>query len=300
MNDFYRASYNSSRRRVQSFPEMQTSPRSNLIREVLEASTWYQVLNVHASADSNTIRRAYINRSKALHPDKNVHPHSTAAFQKLGEAYRVLSNPRSKEDYDLSLSLEYLQKGAFSRNGSFEGILNVFVLSLIAALKEANKESGLGQMGDETVEITSAMLFSLRDQLVAFGRFLRSGFYDFCDSLNSWRDQVRGMLSFLPLTMWLFRTGYSVHATAYHQLKFVIMRIYGDAWLMVEWFLKAVELGAMLFGAIDWVLSWARMEFSWPGMVPSAQFAPRPPRQKSARMRPPTPSSRRYRGGFYM
>jgi hypothetical protein len=82
--------------------------------------THYATLGVSPSATSSEIRKAYLERAKALHPDSQ---HSTlreavqgsadadrkrpltaeerhSAFQKVVEAYQVLSNPESRRKYD--------------------------------------------------------------------------------------------------------------------------------------------------------------------------------------------------------
>ena len=38
-----------------------------------------------------------------VHPDKNPHPEATRAFQRVAQAWAVLSNPQKRRDYDQDL-----------------------------------------------------------------------------------------------------------------------------------------------------------------------------------------------------
>lgn len=63
--------------------------------------TLYEVLNVAPDASDAVIRRAYYLAARELHPDKNPDdPHATAKFQRVSEAYQVLSNPQTRATYD--------------------------------------------------------------------------------------------------------------------------------------------------------------------------------------------------------
>ncbi|TFY62179.1 hypothetical protein EVJ58_g4018 [Rhodofomes roseus] len=60
-------------------------------------------MGIHRTSriDKMTLRRAYLTRSKACHPDKFPDdPEATRAFQKVSVAYDVLSKPSSKRLYD--------------------------------------------------------------------------------------------------------------------------------------------------------------------------------------------------------
>ncbi len=61
----------------------------------------YDVLGVTPDATPSSIKKAYYLKAKKCHPDRNPNdPEATAKFQKLGEAYQVLSNERSRAAYD--------------------------------------------------------------------------------------------------------------------------------------------------------------------------------------------------------
>jgi curved DNA-binding protein len=63
---------------------------------------YYDILGVARSADQKEIHKAYRRRARDLHPDK--HKGNTQAeekFKELGEAYRILSDPQRRKQYDL-------------------------------------------------------------------------------------------------------------------------------------------------------------------------------------------------------
>ncbi len=68
-------------------------------------NTYYALLGLHPSASEIAIRRSYRQLSKKYHPDttelaQNV---AKAKFQRLNEAYAVLSNPEKRSLYDLKI-----------------------------------------------------------------------------------------------------------------------------------------------------------------------------------------------------
>ncbi len=65
----------------------------------------YELLGVSQSADAMTLRRAFRSLSKTLHPDTTSLPADVAAlrFQKVCEAYQLLSDPIRRHAYDKSM-----------------------------------------------------------------------------------------------------------------------------------------------------------------------------------------------------
>lgn len=82
-----------------SIPE--ESDEHNVIEEILNASNHYQVLSVdEETVDSAALRRAYLTKSVQVHPDKCNDPQATEAFQRVAEAWTVLSNEETRAEYD--------------------------------------------------------------------------------------------------------------------------------------------------------------------------------------------------------
>ena len=76
---------------------------------------YYQILNVHKFSTTKEIRKKYFELAKLYHPDKNKNI-SHIKFQKLTEAYSILSNPAKRYNYDIKLEYHNL----FQFNSKFQ------------------------------------------------------------------------------------------------------------------------------------------------------------------------------------
>ena len=67
--------------------------------------TYYSILGLHPAASALEIRRTYRKLSKKYHPDTTDLPLSVAQakFQRINEAYGILSNPERRSLYDLKI-----------------------------------------------------------------------------------------------------------------------------------------------------------------------------------------------------
>jgi len=85
--------------------------------EVLDVSTYYELLGLLEIADDASVKAAFHEFALAFHPD--VHPNCDAdlasvlgqVFQRGAEAYRVLSHPELRPRYDLALAKGQLRLG---------------------------------------------------------------------------------------------------------------------------------------------------------------------------------------------
>ena len=71
-------------------------------------SNCYELLGVSPSANNAELRNAFRKLSKRLHPDTTSLPsdEATRQFQKVCEAYDLLSDPVLRANYDLSIDKE--------------------------------------------------------------------------------------------------------------------------------------------------------------------------------------------------
>ena len=75
----------------------------------------YDILGVQPDATDSAIKKAYYLQAKRCHPDKNPDdPNATEKFQKLADAYQVLSNEQARRLYDQS-GLDGLEDNGFER-----------------------------------------------------------------------------------------------------------------------------------------------------------------------------------------
>jgi len=68
--------------------------------------SYYDLLGISKDATIEEIRRAYHNAAHELHPDVNFNQGATELFLKVQEAYGILSNPASRDSYDMELASE--------------------------------------------------------------------------------------------------------------------------------------------------------------------------------------------------
>ena len=63
---------------------------------------YYDVIGVDPKATQSEIKKSFYNLARKWHPDKNQNdPNATSVFQKIQEAYEVLSDPNDRAWYDL-------------------------------------------------------------------------------------------------------------------------------------------------------------------------------------------------------
>lgn len=70
------------------------------IDKIISAKDHYAVLNVPINIEASKLRRAYLTASVKVHPDKNSDPRATQAFQRVAEAWNVLSDEETRAHYD--------------------------------------------------------------------------------------------------------------------------------------------------------------------------------------------------------
>jgi hypothetical protein len=67
--------------------------------------TYYSLLNIPTTATADDIRRAYQKQALATHPDRNNNTReSVEQFQRVADAYIILSDPARRAAYDSSMA----------------------------------------------------------------------------------------------------------------------------------------------------------------------------------------------------
>src|SRR5688500_4511457 len=62
---------------------------------------YYKILDVHPAATLQEIKQSFRKLAQQYHPDKNDGSHSSSAlYHEIQEAYKVLSDPKQREEYN--------------------------------------------------------------------------------------------------------------------------------------------------------------------------------------------------------
>ncbi|KAG6839896.1 hypothetical protein C0991_010678 [Blastosporella zonata] len=152
--------------------------RAKIVQHILETTDLYEVLGVEKAPtiDRMTLRRAYLSRSRACHPDKFPdNPDATCAFQKVAVAYDVLSKPSSRRVYDSrSSGADFDVFTAQAPNHADEtfrsvilGIFNDFLegdLEVIRTLLNAISDILPIKFGDEAIDTIVSTLEAIRER----------------------------------------------------------------------------------------------------------------------------------------
>jgi curved DNA-binding protein CbpA len=78
----------------------------------------YKTLGIARTASKDVIRKAYLQLAKKYHPDINNAPTANAMFQKIQEAYSILSDESKKRDYDSGLGSESYSSSSGATGGA--------------------------------------------------------------------------------------------------------------------------------------------------------------------------------------
>src|SRR5690349_15480135 len=61
---------------------------------------YYEILGIDRNASADDIKKAYKKQAKKYHPDLNKEESAVKKFKDISEAYKVLSDEKTKRQYD--------------------------------------------------------------------------------------------------------------------------------------------------------------------------------------------------------
>ncbi|KAG6820483.1 hypothetical protein H0H93_016545 [Arthromyces matolae] len=143
--------------------------KAKIVQQLLETNDLYDILGIEntPNLDRMTLRRAYLSRSRACHPDKFPdNPDATYAFQKVAVAYDVLSKPASRRLYDSrSPSSDFDVFAAHPpdhADNTFKGVIvGVFNDFLDEAINDVSPSI---KLGDDGIDSVLSTLESIRER----------------------------------------------------------------------------------------------------------------------------------------
>lgn len=125
----------------------------------MEFKDYYKILGVEPDADTKTIKTAYRKLARQFHPDVNPEAGAEEKFKEVAEAYQVLKNKQTRDEFD-----ELRKYGAQSRQGfepppgwesshgnanqggaQFEGDFSDFFNSIFGGRGQTGQSSGFQQ-----------------------------------------------------------------------------------------------------------------------------------------------------------
>jgi curved DNA-binding protein CbpA len=125
---------------------------------------YYKLLKIAHSADSNTIKKAYLQLAMQYHPDKHGDNQSTHFyFQEIQEAYEILSNPEKRENYHYKIWLEKAQGHELDTALSTDQIIQLF----IHTERAIHETDSFRRNNEQLTEILISLYSNTRLELIA-------------------------------------------------------------------------------------------------------------------------------------
>tara|TARA_Y100000816_G_scaffold282550_1_gene258377 strand:+ start:993 stop:1940 length:948 start_codon:yes stop_codon:yes gene_type:complete len=119
--------------------------------------TFYDILNIDENASQDEIKKQFRNQQLKYHPDKNT-VHGDDMYNKILEAYNVLSNKELRDEYDSKvknpLTISKYNNNNNSSSSSSENLLETVISKMFSGNNNSsNKDSILSHLLDETIDV---------------------------------------------------------------------------------------------------------------------------------------------------
>jgi len=167
---------------------------------------YYKILGLPKGASKEEIKRAYREKAKRYHPDRNKHPRAAEAFVLINEAYEMLTNPvvlKSSEGEDLEKRRKYYGNSKAGEQGFDE--------RREAARKRAemNAERSFEQFTKSPIYKTAMVVSSMLDFFAVFFSVLMIifPFMAYLATSEEDREGIYGMFS-LSIIGFILLIGY--------------------------------------------------------------------------------------------
>lgn len=109
---------------------------------------YYEILGVSPDANESDIKKAFRTLSLKFHPDRNHESDATTQFQKINEAYEVLSDSEKRQQHDHELKFGEGNVNHFQGMDEFNDINNIFNMMFGGGFGGIHKMHSMGEMND--------------------------------------------------------------------------------------------------------------------------------------------------------
>ena len=147
-----------------------TKANRNQIIDSSSSGCYYEILNVSRSASAEEIKRSYYLSARKYHPDKCPgDPDAHERFQKLSQAYQVLSNEELRRKYDahgkVALDMNFVEGSEFYAalfgSDKFIHLIGELALATSARLGDELDSAKMQKIQEERVILVSQHLAAL-------------------------------------------------------------------------------------------------------------------------------------------
>ncbi|URD83898.1 DnaJ domain [Musa troglodytarum] len=119
----------------------------------------YDLLGVSQSANASEIKKAYYKLSLKHHPDKNPDPESRKLFVKIANAYEILKDEATREQYDYAIAHPEEAVTMVKKTPAYKNRLKALELERSGGV--TNKKKGLKQIDNGDVVAVPAELMAV-------------------------------------------------------------------------------------------------------------------------------------------
>ena len=143
----------------------------------------YDTLGVPTNATTKQIKAAYFDLAKKCHPDVNNDTQSKAVFQDISKAYQVLSNDKTRAEYNETLDTEeFVYKSDVFRDESPEAVFKTaFGMNF-----EAMFDSRFGYSAEEDNVREYALGISLKEAALGSAKYIEINTHQRCNNCQGY------------------------------------------------------------------------------------------------------------------
>ncbi|WP_436669384.1 DnaJ C-terminal domain-containing protein [Paenibacillus kandeliae] len=115
--------------------------------------SYYDILGVSSTASKQEVKKAYQKLAKQWHPDVNKDEQAESKFKEITEAYEVIGNEKSRQQYDEKLKYQSARRAYEGGAGSSAGQRSTGSGSGAGAWREQQTNAGRGFVDEDLFDM---------------------------------------------------------------------------------------------------------------------------------------------------